>query len=641
MTAPISPPATDPPTHCCLWLVCSSSFDDPEALYNHLCNDHIGRKSTNNLCLTCKWKDCGTSCAKRDHITSHLRVHVPLKPHICDVCKKSFKRPQDLKKHEKIHTEEHHQQHKHSKAITVADPVYVSRVRDDPTSRRSSVDGDFSKDKSHSSSPECILPTSSVDLSHTPVHTQSGYRPSHHNDVYLQNQHQQQQQVSSWDVLRGHRTRPSVPTGSKRSRDYSFDLMITDMKKRRIAPSYDSNMAERLDSLAHDPQLGSGDDSSSFNPRSVAVEIRTPEELAAVNEFLVTLGQDVSAGPRSHRNSHNSLLSDNFFDPISLGELGLADMPGVLGNNSYGGATYANDAPHNFTSGDSYSIARSTNLHVPTNHYSTYATTHQIASNYPVSNDYGMHPQSRQPVKQYIHTSGSPYSNPYHHPTPPLETGSPHSSASTPGTVSPTMSVRENSAIFDYLRPPRGPAPVAHLAPMDYMTRTMRQVVPLRSAPGEAVQELGRPEPVEPKLTQPAHRGLPAKLMSLTSAMSTSFLYPSLDLENDQYKLPPLNYRSSPSSRESTPSSAHSSPLSEHTVLPSLRSIASPSMPRNTVSEDLAKDVDRIKIRGREISMEERHRHATLIRDLLLAINREYRRCYGAPSRDIEMVVVA
>lgn len=59
--------------HHCQWQDCSQSFVDPETLYNHLCNEHIGRKSTNNLCLTCKWKDCGTSCAKRDHITSHLR----------------------------------------------------------------------------------------------------------------------------------------------------------------------------------------------------------------------------------------------------------------------------------------------------------------------------------------------------------------------------------------------------------------------------------------------------------------------------------------------------------------------------------------------------------------------------------------
>jgi hypothetical protein len=47
--------------------------NSPEELYEHLCQDHIGRKSTNNLCLTCHWEGCGVVCAKRDHITSHLR----------------------------------------------------------------------------------------------------------------------------------------------------------------------------------------------------------------------------------------------------------------------------------------------------------------------------------------------------------------------------------------------------------------------------------------------------------------------------------------------------------------------------------------------------------------------------------------
>lgn len=76
-----SPPPSDKKfesdTQKCLWFDCTLAFPDPEALYNHLCNDHIGRKSTNNLCLTCKWKDCGTACAKRDHITSHLRGKFP------------------------------------------------------------------------------------------------------------------------------------------------------------------------------------------------------------------------------------------------------------------------------------------------------------------------------------------------------------------------------------------------------------------------------------------------------------------------------------------------------------------------------------------------------------------------------------
>lgn len=63
----------DAGSYSCQWVDCDKVMPDPETLYNHLCNDHIGRKSTGNLCLTCKWKDCGTTCAKRDHITSHLR----------------------------------------------------------------------------------------------------------------------------------------------------------------------------------------------------------------------------------------------------------------------------------------------------------------------------------------------------------------------------------------------------------------------------------------------------------------------------------------------------------------------------------------------------------------------------------------
>ncbi|KAG5418259.1 RIM101 [Candida metapsilosis] len=91
----------------CLWGQCNIIFDTPEQLYDHLCDDHVGRKSSNNLSLTCYWEKCGTTTVKRDHITSHLRVHVPLKPFHCDLCPKSFKRPQDLKKHSKIHADDH------------------------------------------------------------------------------------------------------------------------------------------------------------------------------------------------------------------------------------------------------------------------------------------------------------------------------------------------------------------------------------------------------------------------------------------------------------------------------------------------------------------------------------------------------
>lgn len=91
----------------CRWGTdCGERFQGAELLYDHLCEKHVGRKSTNNLNLTCQWNSCRTTTVKRDHITSHIRVHVPLKPHKCDFCGKSFKRPQDLKKHVKTHADD-------------------------------------------------------------------------------------------------------------------------------------------------------------------------------------------------------------------------------------------------------------------------------------------------------------------------------------------------------------------------------------------------------------------------------------------------------------------------------------------------------------------------------------------------------
>jgi hypothetical protein len=61
----------------CKWKGCDHVAPSPDQLYDHLCNVHVGRKSTNNLCLTCGWEGCGVKCVKRDHITSHLRGMSP------------------------------------------------------------------------------------------------------------------------------------------------------------------------------------------------------------------------------------------------------------------------------------------------------------------------------------------------------------------------------------------------------------------------------------------------------------------------------------------------------------------------------------------------------------------------------------
>ncbi|KDQ63333.1 hypothetical protein JAAARDRAFT_169045 [Jaapia argillacea MUCL 33604] len=645
------PSSSEGASHKCMWIDCGKVVSDPEVLYNHLCNDHIGRKSTNNLCLTCKWKDCGTTCSKRDHITSHLRVHTPLKPHICDICQKSFKRPQDLKKHEKIHTEEHHQQHKHSKAITVTDPSFSQRAQGDSKEKfRSSVQAPVARARSRSTaqstadSPYGVLPTPSPELQPSSVHNP----PVSAHELFLQNS------LPSWEVLR-EGSSSSSGTGSKRSHDF-VDEFFSDMKKRRVTPSYDPHMVERLNNIAYSQGLGSGNQeqsSNSFNPRSVSFQVRTPQELAAVNEFLVTLGRDVASGGPSSRHQQQQSSSQQRVDPYSatqamfdaaaLSQLGLADMPGIPGS----GATYPSESSYSSgSSGYTQNISsglRSNHPSVQPSHYgSLYPAVHESSSHISYHDEYDSR-RAMPPIS-------SLYSN-YQDQSLQAIGGSPHSTSSTPSSVTPphlssSIALPEGLAGFDQLRPVRGPPTVPQLAPVDYRGKNMRNIIPLKTAPGTE-----RVEPLEPKLPKSVHRGPPARLTpsavsSLSSVTRPGPLYPSLP--NLDVKLPPLShmYRSpspessvtSPTRDTSPPSSSHSSPAIQPRTLPSLSSLRSFTRSRSSGEgeERLAREVSRIELENRtkDISPDERRKHAELIRDLLLVINEDYKkRTAEPPSR--------
>ncbi|THH33446.1 hypothetical protein EUX98_g764 [Antrodiella citrinella] len=655
---PVSSETSDDPvssagadlSHPCQWADCDKALPDPESLYNHLCNDHIGRKSTGNLCLTCNWKDCGTTCAKRDHITSHLRVHTPLKPHVCEICKKPFKRPQDLKKHEKIHTEEHHAQHKHSKAITVADPAYSSRVRGDPSGSRSlstqpKLKSGFepsghaptaraksgSLSLSENSSDFGILPTPSPDIAHSPIHFAVADPTHSSHDLYAVQSHQQ---LPSWEVLRpdGSSGSTSASTGAKRGFDYGVGDFFTDVKKRRVNPAYDTHMAERLNTLAHSQSLisstgrritvGPPHNSASFNPRSVSFDIRSPEELHAVNEFLITLGRDVSAAPSPNHGSvdpnatsggssrqgapsgqgsihsqHQQQQQDDFshvqsyFDAASLSQLGLAGMPGVP-SAAGSGAGYHGDTGYNSASSMMSGQHMSSNPYPSrSSHQSVQPVQYGNVNVYPEMGGSTYNSTSGEYASGHsrrISLSPGGSDDPYHGPR---ISATSSSSSYTPSFHQPTPSHLLAPALhdnmggihgvdeFDYLRQRTVP-PAVQLAPVDLSGRSVRTMVRLKNA--------GRPEPMEPKLgSGGVHRGPPAKLTSevvypgscdpsrssrsstassssqpSSSAHSSSSLYPLLTSGDIQFKLPPLQHRY----RSPSPAST-SSPLSRASTI--------------------------------------------------------------------------
>lgn len=442
-------------------------------------------------------------------------------------------------------------------------------------------------------------------------------------------------------------------------------------------------MADRLNALAYAHHMsGGGHNSNSnyepnFNPRSISFDVRTPQELAAVNEFLLTLGRDVagsgSGQRRSHHHHHHHPVPhhggshdpspQSFFDAASLSQLGLAGMPGMPAS----GASYSDSGlpsgpdAHPYLQGyhSSHSLNRSSHPSVqPSQYTSLYPSVHDSLAY--SSDEYSTRHHSRRPSNHHEYVStGIPsyYRNMspqgHYHSTPPYDAHSPHSAVSTPSNSTPPhmpISMPDTGS-FAFLSEPRGPPPAVNLAPVNYISNSMRQIIPLKTAPDSqcsSAELTARPEPIEPKLqTKIHHRGLPAKLTSSnvsSLASSSTRLYPLLTSGDMKYKLAPLKgvYRSpsprsaadgdSSASRESSPTS---SPESSRTVLPSLRSIA--HIRSSSESDELARQVGEIELdRSKEISANDRRRHAELIRDLLVSINNDYKKRFGTSHVKVE-----
>lgn len=384
-------------------------------------------------------------------------------------------------------------------------------------------------------------------------------------------------------------------------------------------------MAERLETLAFSQQHSGSNaqytGNGGFNPRSIALDIRTPEELAAVNEFLLTLGRDVSGSVRHHPvppsiSQHtSSLATENYFDTTNLSHLGLVGLPGLPPS---GAVTYPDGQYNSSFTGAGYAPRNA--MQQPGGQYGNMYTMPDQLSPYSPPSDYR---RQQTQVSHSKYGAANPAFNPhhYHHPTPPLETSSPHSTVSTPVTNTPPSVPLAMPTDFDYLRPSRGPAPVAHLAGPEYTTKAMRPIIPLKSVPGAT--PAAEPQPAKESKAPLSQRGAPSDRAQASARPGS--IYPLLSSGDSDLKLPPLSQLlPRNTSRASTPSEG--SPDTKTNVLPSLRNIASPppSGGSSPQSDELSNDIGKIGLKGEETSPEERRRHADLILSLLVQINHDF-----------------
>ncbi|KAL2867064.1 putative C2H2 transcription factor PacC [Aspergillus lucknowensis] len=375
----------------CMWQGCSEKLPTPELLYEHVCERHVGRKSTNNLNLTCQWGSCRTTTVKRDHITSHIRVHVPLKPHKCDFCGKAFKRPQDLKKHVKTHADD---------SVLVRSPEPGSRNPD-------MMFGGGAK--GYAAAAHYFEPTLN------PVPSQ-GY--AHGPPQYYQAHHPPQPSNPSYgNVYYALNTGPEPGHTSYESKKRGYDALnefFGDLKRRQFDPNSYAAVGQRLLSL-----------------QNLSLPILTTAPLAEYQPMpapVAVAGGSYTGGPHPAPAYHLPPMTNvrTKSDLINIDQF-LQQMQETIYENddNVAAAGVAQPGAHYVHGNISYRTAHSPPTQLPTNHATAPATAGPIHANTSAHSPSASTPALTPPSSAQSYTSGrSPVSLPSaHRVSPPHESG--------------------------------------------------------------------------------------------------------------------------------------------------------------------------------------------------------------------------
>ncbi|KAL1925791.1 uncharacterized protein VTP21DRAFT_674 [Calcarisporiella thermophila] len=276
----VPPPNPADTEFICYWDRCYLKFDDVELLYEHLCEDHVGRKVLNTLCLECKWEGCSVQKSKRDHITSHVRVHLPLKPFVCKYCDKKFKRAQDVRKHTRKHFEPTVRRKRQPKSRQ-------SRQLLTPPHTFSDLSPNMGSDNSI---PQLMSPMSGNSESSSPSVGKEDVTSSFSSFAIFENslhygEGQGIREGETW-------LEPGVSIDGS---GLLFENLLGDtVRSKRIKPEYDQNMMQYLDSLAttFPPGTFSGDnfqDISHSTNMDISSITSDPQELYELDHWLSQL----------------------------------------------------------------------------------------------------------------------------------------------------------------------------------------------------------------------------------------------------------------------------------------------------------------------------------------------------------------